>query len=56
MTQITDEQFVERLKAFLRHAEESEHPLVPIFKNADGSLDRAKILAEPCFENFKEGA
>lgn len=29
--------------------------MAPVFKRADGTIDREKTLALPCYENFKEG-
>jgi hypothetical protein len=48
----TDEQFVSVLTAYLRQFSEGESPVVPLFVNDDGSIDRNKTLALPCYAGF----
>lgn len=55
-----DEKFVESLRAYLNHGNTSGiEPTTPIFKNSDGTINREKTLALPCYmdmpvESLKE--
>ncbi|HEY2171250.1 MAG TPA: hypothetical protein VGJ30_16615 [Candidatus Angelobacter sp.] len=53
MPQLTDDEFIARLAAYLGHAADGVEPETPIFKNDDGSINREKTLALPCYWNFK---
>jgi hypothetical protein len=48
----SDTEFTATLTAYLKLFNEGHEPTVPLFKNADGSIDREKTLALPCFANF----
>lgn len=50
---MTDQEFIDQLTAYLAQFSEGESPEVPVFRNADGSLNREKMLALPCFADFK---
>ena len=52
MKQQTDAEFMASLTAYLRQFSEGHEPTVPLFKNDDGSINREKILALPCFADF----
>lgn len=45
---MTDEQFIEQLRQYL-----GEGAVVPVFKEADGSINREKTLGLVCFADFK---
>jgi hypothetical protein len=49
---MTDAEFTASLTAYLAQFSEGYEPMVPLFKNDDGSIDRAKTLALPCYSNF----
>ena len=44
----SDQEFLAQLRAYL-----CVTPAVPIFRRADGSIDREKTLALPCYSDFK---
>ncbi|HZI56849.1 MAG TPA: hypothetical protein VFF39_08740 [Verrucomicrobiae bacterium] len=46
---MTDAGFAAALTAYLAQFSEGHQPIVPLFKNNDGSIDRDKTLALPCF-------
>lgn len=50
----TDSEFIARLTAYLAQFSEGQPPAVPLFKNDDGSIDREKTLALPCYANFQD--
>lgn len=50
---MTDEQFEQQLQDYLSQFSEGIEPTVPLFKNDDGTIDREKTLALPCFQGFK---
>jgi hypothetical protein len=52
MKQQTDTEFTASLMAYLRQFSEGQEPTVPLFKNDDGSINREKTLALPCFADF----
>jgi hypothetical protein len=49
----TDTEFVAALTVYLAQFSEGESPEVPLFRKDDGSIDREKTLALPCFANFR---
>jgi len=56
----SDVDFVESLRVYLWQYSEGNigslstyDPAIPLFKREDGSIDRAKTLALPCFANMK---
>lgn len=51
---MTDAQFEQSLRNYLRQFSEGFEPTLPIFRNGDGSINRERTLALPCFANFKE--
>lgn len=51
-TMKTDTEFVAALTGYLAQFSEGEPPEVPLFRKDDGSIDREKTLALPCFANF----
>ncbi|HEY2363720.1 MAG TPA: hypothetical protein VGK36_21565 [Candidatus Angelobacter sp.] len=53
MPQFTDDEFIARLSACLSQSTDGIEPETPIFKNDDGSINREKTLALPCYWNFK---
>jgi len=50
---MTDHEFIARLVACLGRAADGVEPETPVFKNDDGSINREKTLALPCYWNFK---
>jgi hypothetical protein len=50
---MTDADFIARLTAYLAQFSEGQQPMVPLFKNDDGSIDRNKTLTLPCYANFQ---
>ncbi len=46
---MTDADFTAILTAHLAQFSEGHQPIVPLFKNSDGSIDRDKTLALPCY-------
>ena len=46
---MTDVDFTAILTAHLAQFSEGHQPIVPLFKNSDGSIDRDKTLALPCY-------
>lgn len=53
MEQLTDAEFLARLTAYLTQFSEGSEPTVPLFRNDDGSINREKTLALPCFGDFQ---
>ncbi|HWS18905.1 MAG TPA: hypothetical protein VN223_12850 [Candidatus Elarobacter sp.] len=49
---MTDIEFTSSLTAYLAQFSEGYEPTVPFFKNNDGSIDREKTLALPCYADF----
>jgi hypothetical protein len=49
---MTDAEFTASLSAYLAQFAEGHEPTVPLFKNNDGSIDREKTLALPCYAGF----
>jgi hypothetical protein len=49
---MNDLTLIRRLTAFLAQFNQGTPPVVPLFINADGSLDRHKTLALPCYAGF----
>ena len=49
---MTDTEFMIRLTAYLAQFSEGQAPTVPLFKKHDGSIDRKKTLALPCYTDF----
>jgi len=54
MTEQTDAEFKEKLRAYLGRFSQGHKPIVPLSKNADGTINREKTLALPCYQNFTE--
>ena len=50
---MNDQTFENQLRDHLAQFSEGHSPVVPLFKNPDGSINREKTLALPCFANFK---
>jgi hypothetical protein len=50
---MTDAEFTETLTAYLAQFSEGHPPAIPLFKKADGSIDRNKTLALPCFTGLR---
>jgi len=48
----SDSEFTASLAAYLAQFSEGHKPTVPLFKKDDGSIDRDKTLALPCFVNY----
>jgi hypothetical protein len=48
----TDDEFTASLTAYLAQFSAGQDPVVPLFKNDDGSINREKTLALPCFADF----
>lgn len=48
-----DDVFIQSLTDYLKKFSEGNEPTVPLFKNGDGSINREKTLALPCFAEFK---
>jgi hypothetical protein len=48
----SDSDFIAALTSYLAQFSEGHQPVVPLFKNDDGSIDRDKTLALPCFMNL----
>jgi hypothetical protein len=48
----SDSEFTASLAAYLGQFSEGHKPIVPLFKRDDGSIDRDKTLALPCFVNY----
>ena len=49
---MTDADFTATLTAYLAQFSEGHQPIVPLFRNDDGSIDRDKTLALPCYLNL----
>jgi hypothetical protein len=49
---MTDIEFVANLTVYLAQFSEGQEPTVPVFKKADGLIDREKTLALPCYAGF----
>jgi hypothetical protein len=54
MNHQSDEDFIAALTAHLATSSEGRKPIVPLIKNADGSINREKTLALPCYQNLTE--
>lgn len=52
MKQQTDAEFIAALTAYLALFSEGHEPIVPLHYNSDGSINREKTLASPCFADF----
>jgi hypothetical protein len=52
MKEQTDDEFTASLTAYLAQFSAGQDPVVPLFKNDDGSINREKTLALPCFADF----
>lgn len=50
---MSDDEFLARLAAHLSRSADAIEAETPIFKNDDGSINREKTLALPCYWNFK---
>lgn len=50
---MNDKQFEQSLLYYLEQFSEGMSPLVPIFRNPDGSIDRKLTLNLPCYEGYK---
>jgi hypothetical protein len=50
---ISDDIFLARLAAYLGQSADGPKPETPVFRNEDGSINREKTLALPCYWNFK---
>jgi hypothetical protein len=48
----TDNEFIAALTSYLAQFSEGHEPIVPFFKNEDGSINRNRTLALPCYMNF----
>jgi hypothetical protein len=48
----TDNEFMAALTSYLAQFSEGHQPIVPLLKNDDGSIDRDKTLALPCFADL----
>lgn len=49
---MTDIEFTVHLTAYLAQFSEGQEPITPLFKKDDGSIDRDKTLALPCYAGF----
>jgi hypothetical protein len=49
---MTDAEFVAKLTAYLAQFSEGDKATVPLFTKDDGSIDRNKTLALPCYAGF----
>jgi hypothetical protein len=47
-----DAEFVAKLTAYLAQFSEGDKPTAPLFTKDDGSIDRNKTLALPCYAGF----
>jgi hypothetical protein len=50
---MSDDEFLACLAAYLGRSTDGIEPETPIFTNDDGSINREKTLALPCYWNFK---
>ncbi|MGH9567911.1 MAG: hypothetical protein ACRD4I_18215 [Candidatus Angelobacter sp.] len=50
---LSDAEFTHRLTVWLAQFSQGERAAVPLFFRADGSLDREKTLALPCYAGFR---
>jgi hypothetical protein len=50
---MSDDEFLARLAAYLGRSADGIEPETPIFMNDDGSINREKTLALPCYWNFQ---
>lgn len=48
----TDLEFTATLRSYLGQFSQSRKPIVPLIRNPDGTIDREKTLALPCYQNF----
>jgi hypothetical protein len=49
---MNDDEFLARLAAYFGRPADNIEPETPIFTNDDGSINREKTLALPCYWNF----
>lgn len=54
MQQLTDAEFTSRLRSHLSQSKEGIKPVVPLIKNADGTINREETLSLPCYQNFTD--
>jgi len=50
---MSDDEFLACPAAYLGRSADGIEPETPIFMNDDGSINREKTLALPCYWNFK---
>ena len=50
---MSDDEFLTRLSDYFGRSADVIEPETPIFMNDDGSINREKTLALPCYWNFK---
>jgi hypothetical protein len=50
---MSDDEFLARLAGYLGPSADGIAPETPVFMNNDGSINREKTLALPCYWNFK---
>jgi hypothetical protein len=48
-----DEDFLQSLKDYMSQFSDGQEPETPLFTKADGSIDRERTLALPCYTDFK---
>jgi hypothetical protein len=51
---MTDAEFKARLTTYLAQFAEGHKPIVPLIKNADGTINREETLALPCYQNISD--
>jgi hypothetical protein len=49
----SDDELLASLAAYLKQFSEGHEPVVPLFWDDSGSIDREKTLALPCYSEFK---
>jgi len=50
---MTDQQFKEQLRDYLAQFSGGRKPIVPLVSNSDGTINRERTLAMPCYADFK---
>jgi hypothetical protein len=50
---MSDDEFLARLAGYLGPSADGIAPETPVLMNDDGSINREKTLALPCYWNFK---
>jgi hypothetical protein len=50
---MTDDEFLVSLAVYLGKSADGIEPGTPVFKNNDGSINREKTLALPCYAGFR---